>query len=332
MLYSILYNIFILSETIFEIDVENGVEVPRRLGYGGVMTFLGGYAGYAIAMFIVYYLLRSFGLYRMAKARGLKNPEMCFVPFYAYFMLSKLRSDCDALKKHTFYPIVAISALGAFILFSIVLDSFFAIRIIVQLVETERSAPGTAVLTEKMFAYNTNLANVFSNVMDIAKLVYMVFVALLYCDLFRTYSPLKTRTHLTLSVIFMVITGSSLLFGAFALSLSGRPAVNFDEILAKRKIYYGYGNPYARPPYSDGGNGSGRYGGEDRSDSSQDPFSDFTETNKNGRTDDPFGEFSGGNTHEKVNSDDPFADFGSDNGNSGNSSGGKSDDDTDSLF
>lgn len=343
MLYSILYDIFILSETIFAIDVENGVKVPRRIGFDGIMTFLGGYAGYAVAMFIAYYLLRSFGLYRMAKARGLENPKMCFVPFYAFIMLSRLRSDCNALKKHKFYPIVAISALGAFLLFSIVLDSFFSLRIISQLVETERIAPGTAVLTEEMFAYNTNLANVLSNLTDVSKIVYMVFVALLYCDLFRTYSPLRTRTHLTLSVIFTVLTGSSLLYGAFTLSLSGRSAVNFDEILAKRKIYYGYGNPgnpYARPPYSDGGNASGSFG-EDRSDPSQDPFSDFADTNKNSRSDDPFGEFSGGSTQGKTNSDDPFADFGSDNGYSGKNSDnsrdgkpydGKSDDDTDSLF
>lgn len=343
MLYSILYDIFILSETIFAIDVENGVKVPRRIGFDGIMTFLGGYAGYAVAMFIAYYLLRSFGLYRMAKARGLENPKMCFVPFYAFIMLSRLRSDCNALKKHKFYPIVAISALGAFLLFSVVLDSFFSLRIISQLVETERIAPGTAVLTEEMFAYNTNLANVLSNLTDVSKIVYMVFVALLYCDLFRTYSPLRTRTHLTLSVIFTVLTGSSLLYGAFTLSLSGRSAVNFDEILAKRKIYYGYGNPgnpYARPPYSDGGNASGSYG-EDRTDPSQDPFSDFADTNKNSRSDDPFGEFSGGSTQGKTNSDDPFADFGSDNGYSGKNSDnsrdgkpydGKSDDDTDSLF
>ncbi len=343
MLYSILYDIFILSETIFAIDVENGVKVPRRIGFDGIMTFLGGYAGYAVAMFIAYYLLRSFGLYRMAKARGLENPKMCFVPFYAFIMLSRLRSDCNALKKHKFYPIVAISALGAFLLFSVVLDSFFSLRIISQLVETERIAPGTAILTEEMFAYNTNLANVLSNLTDVSKIVYMVFVALLYCDLFRTYSPLRTRTHLTLSVIFTVLTGSSLLYGAFALSLSGRSAVNFDEILAKRRIYYGYGNPgnpYARPPYSDGGNASGSYG-EDRTDPSQDPFSDFADTNKNSRSDDPFGEFSGGSTQGKTNSDDPFADFGSDNGYSGKNSDnsrdgkpydGKSDDDTDSLF
>lgn len=343
MLYSILYDIFILSETIFAIDVENGVKVPRRIGFDGIMTFLGGYAGYAVAMFIAYYLLRSFGLYRMAKARGLDNPKMCFVPFYAFIMLSRLRSDCNALKKHKFYPIVAISALGAFLLFSVVLDSFFSLRIISQLVETERIAPGTAVLTEEMFAYNTNLANVLSNLTDVSKIVYMVFVALLYCDLFRTYSPLRTRTHLTLSVIFTVLTGSSLLYGAFTLSLSGRSAVNFDEILAKRKIYYGYGNPgnpYSRSPYSDGGNASGSFG-EDRTDPSQDPFSDFADTNKNSRSDDPFGEFSGGSTQGKTNSDDPFADFGSDNGYSGKNSDnsrdgkpydGKSDDDTDSLF
>lgn len=343
MLYSILYDIFILSETIFAIDVENGVKVPRRIGFDGIMTFLGGYAGYAVAMFIAYYLFRSFGLYRMAKARGLENPKMCFVPFYAFVMLSRLRSDCNALKKHKFYPIVAISALGAFLLFSVVLDSFFSLRIISQLVETERIAPGTAVLTEEMFAYNTNLANVLSNLTDVSKIVYMVFVALLYCDLFRTYSPLRTRTHLTLSVIFTVLTGSSLLYGAFTLSLSGRSAVNFDEILAKRKIYYGYGKSrqslfeialFRRR------NASGSFG-EDRTDPSQDPFSDFADTNKNSRSDDPFGEFSVGSTQGKTNSDDPFADFGADNGYSGKNSDnsrdgkpydGKSDDDTDSLF
>ncbi len=332
MLYSILYDIFLLSETIYKIDVENGAFSPRRLGFGGIMTFLGGYAGYMVAMYIGYYLLRSFGLYKMAKARGLKNPKMCFVPFYAYFMLSKLRSDCNALKKHGFYPIAAVSALGACVLFSVILDSFFSAGIIVQLVKTERAAAGTAVLTEEMFAYHESLADILSNLMSVSKLVYMVFAALLYCDLFRTYSPLKTRTHLTLSVIFMVITGSPLLFGAFALSLSGRPAVNFDEILAKRRIYYGYGNPYGSRPYSNVGNGSDSYGGDDSSDPSQDPFSDFGETNKNGRLDDPFGEFSGGNAREKTDSDDPFGNFGSDNGNSGNNDGGRSDDGSDSLF
>lgn len=317
MIYDFLYYVFILSEIFYE-----DPDIGMRISYSGIKSLLGAYLGCMLGVFAIYYLLRSFGLYKMAKKRGVNNPALCFVPFYALFMISKLRSDCNALKKHSFYPIVAVSAIGLYVLCSVVLDSVFSLRIFVMLAEAEKTNPSGAYLTAEMFSYYTALSDVLSQVMSIVKLVYIVFMAMLYCDLYRTYAPFKAKTHTTLSVLFAVITGSSLLYGAFTLALSGKTAINYDEILEKRRIYFGYGgNPYSGNDYRRNNNG-----GQNGVDGQSDPFSDFSD---NGNTDsgNPFGEFS--DNHGKDASDDPFSDFGSSNGGDKN---GSNSDDGDSLF
>ncbi len=293
-------------------------------------------------MFLMYYLFRSFGLYKMAKKRGIEKPARCFIPFYAIFMISELRSDCNAFKKHKFYPIVAVSAIGVTILTSAIVDICFSVNVIKQLIEFENVNPGNSYLTAGMFS-NSNLPSALMNIADLAKIVYVVFMAMIYCDLFRTYAPFKSTTHTVLSVIFVAFTGSMLLFGIFVFTLSGQTAVNFDEILEKRRVYYGYGNPYYGNRNGNGGynNTGGGYNGQH-----DNPFSDFSNGNNNGYSkssddgNDPFTEFR--NT-DNGSQNDPFADFSSgsgsvdNNGNngengSGNQSGNNGHDDSDSLF
>lgn len=336
MIYTFLQMIYALSEGIYKGMVESG-EQGYRISAGGVFTFLSFYLGYLSVMFLMYYLFRSFGLYKMAKRRGMEKPARCFIPFYAIFSISKLRSDCNAFRKHAFYPIVAVSAVGLMVLTSAIVDICFSINVIKQLIEFENKDPGNAYLTAEMFK-NSSLPMALMNIYDLARIVYIVFMAMIYCDLFRTYAPFKSRIHTVLSVIFTVFTGSMLLFGIFVFTLSGRTAINFDEILEKRRFYYGYGNPY----YGNRNNNSGNNG------QNSDPFADFSNRNGNnngygkpsGSADDPFTEF-----HDNTNSgsqNDPFADFSdgsnSDSGNKNNESGtsGQSDngghDDSDSLF
>ena len=227
------------------------------------------------------------------------------------------------------------------------LDICFSVNVIKQLIEFENANPGNSYLTAGMFS-NSNLPSALMNISDLAKIVYVVFMAMIYCDLFRTYAPFKSKTHTVLSVIFVVFTGSMLLFGIFVFTLSGQTAVNFDEILEKRRVYYGYGNPYYGNRNGNGGynnngynnNGSGYNGQNDN------PFSDFSNGNNNGYGkssddgNDPFTEFR--NT-DNGSQNDPFADFSSgsgsadNNGNngengSGNQSGNNGHDDSDSLF
>lgn len=346
MIYEFLQIIYAFSEGLYKGMVEAG-EQGYRISAGGVFTFLTGYLSYLLIMFLMYYLFRSFGLYNMAKKRGIEKPARCFIPFYAIFMISELRSDCNAFKKHKFYPIVAVSAIGVMILTSAIVDICFSVNVIKQLIEFENANPGNSYLTAGMFS-NSNLPSALMNISDLAKIVYIVFMAMIYCDLFRTYAPFKSKTHTVLSVIFVVFTGSMLLFGIFVFTLSGQTAVNFDEILEKRRVYYGYGNPYYGNRNGNGGynnngynnNGSGYNGQNDN------PFSDFSNGNNNGYGkssddgNDPFTEFR--NT-DNGSQNDPFADFSSgsgsvdNNGNngengSGNQSGNNGHDDSDSLF
>ncbi len=346
MIYEFLQIIYAFSEGLYKGMVEAG-EQGFRISAGGVFAFLTGYVSYLLIMFLMYYLFRSFGLYKMAKKRGIEKPARCFIPFYAIFMISELRSDCNAFKKHKFYPIVAFSAIGVMILTSAIVDICFSVNVIKQLIEFENANPGNSYLTASMFS-NSNLPSALMNIADLAKIVYIVFMAMIYCDLFRTYAPFKSTTHTVLSVIFVVFTGSMLLFGIFAFTLSGQTAVNFDEILEKRRVYYGYGNPYYGNRNGNGGynnngynnNGSGYSGQNDN------PFSDFSNGNNNGYSkssddgNDPFTEFR--NT-DNGSQNDPFADFSSGSGSvdnsrnngengSGNQSGNNGHDDSDSLF
>lgn len=341
MIYEFLQIIYAFSEGLYKGMVEAG-EQGFRISAGGVFAFLTGYVSYLLIMFLMYYLFRSFGLYKMAKKRGIEKPARCFIPIYAIFMISELRSDCNAFKKHKFYPIVAVSAIGVTILTSAIVDICFSVNVIKQLIEFENANPGNSYLTAGMFS-NSNLPSALMNIADLAKIVYIVFMAMIYCDLFRTYAPFKSTTHTALSVIFVVFTGSMLLFGIFVFTLSGQTAVNFDEILEKRRVYYGYGNPYYGNRNGNGGynNNGGGYNGQN-----DNPFSDFSNGNNNGYSkssddgNDPFTEFR--NT-DNGSQNDPFADFSSgsgsvdNNGNNdenslGNQSGNNGHDDSDSLF
>lgn len=334
MIYFFLQYVYTLSEELYKPE-----NLGVRIGYGGVMTLFVVYLSVLLALFAVYYLLKSFGLYKMAKKRGFEKPALCFVPFYSLFMLSKLRSDCNAFKKHKFYPTVAVISIGIYVLCSAVLDAGFSIGVFISLAQAEKAAPGAAYLTEEMFSQGKTLALILNNVMEIAKLVYIVFIALLYADLFRTYAPFNARTHMVLSIIFTVVTGSSFMYGAFTLALSGKTAVNFDEILEKRRVYYGYNTPYGRNRAA----GSGNSGTADSSGEESDPFSDFSsqtsQSSSSPKDVDPFGEFSdnsrGSRTGNDVNNNtvnnDPFGEFSSSD-NRKNNSGNNSDDDSDSLF
>lgn len=284
------------------------------LSSSGVFTYLWMILGVIFGVYVIYYLFRSFGLYKMAKNRGLKNPKLCFVPFYALFMANSLRSDCNALKNHKPYPIVAVSAIGLYILLSAITDLAFSIGIL-----SDIAAQGK--ITADMFSGSIKAADVISNIMRIAKIVYIVFIAMIFFDIFRTYSPFRANTHLVLSIIFHVVLGTPLLYGIFVFSLRNANAVNYDEVLEKRRIYYGYGGGYN----AYGNNNDGNFNNAKTDDKADDPFGDFSD--KNGTSGTSGSAF-----------DDPFADFGSDNNTDSNENGGKkddrggNDDDSDSLF
>ena len=282
------------------------------LSSSGVFTYLWMILGIIFGVYVIYYLFRSFGLYKMAKNRGLKNPKLCFVPFYALFMANSLRSDCNALKNHKPYPIVAVSAIGLYILLSAITDLAFSIGIL-----SDIAAQGK--ITADMFSGSIKTADVISNIMRIAKIVYIVFIAMIFFDIFRTYSPFRANTHLVLSIIFHIVLGTPLLYGIFVFSLRNANAVNYDEVLEKRRIYYGYGGGYNPYGNNNGGNDNAR-----TNDKAGDPFDDFSDK-------------SGTNGTGGSSSDDPFADFGSDSSASSYNNGkkddnGGNDDDSDSLF
>lgn len=283
------------------------------LSSSGVFTYLGTTIGVMLGVYVVYYLFRSFGLYKMAKNRGLQNPKLCFVPFYALFMASKLRSDCNAFKNHKPYPIIAVSAIGLYVLLSLVTDLVFSIRIMADIANQGK-------ITYEMFSGSVKAANVISKVMEVAKVVYIVLVAMIFYDVFRTYSPFRAKAHLVLSVIFNIILGTPLLYGLFVFSLGNANAVNYDEVLEKRRIYYGYGGGYNPYGNKNGGNDNARTDNK-----AEDPFDDFNDENGTGAA-------------SGSNSDDPFGDFGSDNNATSNDNGDKkddyggNDDDSDSLF
>ena len=323
MIYTILALIYDVFATVKEALCESWEKYGPESGLSGdpsdivfsssgVFTYLGIILGIVHGVYVIYYHFRSFGLYKMAKNRGLENPKLCFVPFYALFMASKLRSDCNAFKNHKPYPIIAVSAIGLYVLLSLVTDLVFSIRIMVDIASQGK-------ITAEMFGSSTNAADVLSNVMGVSKAVYMVLIGMIFFDIFGTYSPFRAKTHLVLSLIFNIVLGTPLLYGLFVFSLRNANAVNYDEILEKRRIYYGYGGGYNPYGNNNGGNDNAR-----TNDKADDPFDDFSDKN-------------GTNGTSGSSSDDPFADFGSDSSASTYNYGkkddnGGNDDDSDSLF
>lgn len=251
---------------------------------------------------IVFYLLRSFGVYKLAKNNGAKKAFMAFIPFVWVYPASQVVGNVRIFsKKINRFPIVMLWTFLTFGVLSTAISVLNYIPLIgycfqggnVLLSSSAEFFPlgtyyydfsGLLVCAPNLLMPYSEVfigaLNVISTVLGIAELVILVLEISLYLNIFKCFLP----RHYLIATIFSILG----LFGPFVFAVRKNEKFDYDEYI--RKIYANrynnpYGNPYNDPynnPYNNpyGGNANYQNGKQDS------PFDEF-----NDKGDSPFDEF-----------------------------------------
>ena len=296
-------------------------------GYGNQIsdTLIWSVLGAVVAVFLAMYVLRSFGVYKLAKTKQVKSPWLAFIPLAWTFTIGKVIDDTAVffgkrIKKFAtwFCVIFSVANLLSIAYFIIVYgpligyylqgygkgaeiwiaNSEAAIKAIQNkgLVEYGFQGMGVFTATNFVFPYGAGfkvpfyIIQILSSVMD---LVNVVFEITMFTAVFRKFWPRQIWS----ATIFSIFG----LFPIFVFVIRNKKEITPEEFI--RNTYGNpYGNPYANPynnPYSNTAN-------QNTGASKSEPFSEFG----GGANGDPFGEFS---SDKNQKDDEPFSEFGDDN-------------------
>ena len=287
------------------------------LGPGGYLLSLIIVSVLVLAFFAVYYTFRSIGLYKMAKKSGLVKPYLALIPFFGIYVCYRLSPNSKYIKKQTAICVLAIVFGALLLLVNCLIDGFYAIPAIIDLVKLNRTMADTGayhMVPGSIFSFNSTILTLLQNLLSIVNLVYTVFMVIVYSRLFMSYS-LKPAKMTIFSALVCYFAGTFLLAGIFVYALRNKPRIDYDSYIeAKRsweqKVRYGnpfgnnqyggnqYGGPYGNPFYGNQQGYGGFYGNQ------QNP----NENNFGGQSEiDPFEEFSSpSNNQGQEDQDDIF--------------------------
>lgn len=245
------------------------------------------------AFYITFYVLRSIGIYKLAKGQGVDKAFMVWIPCLWMF------TACRIIGKARIF---GYSAEKLAVLFTVIFTAAAVVPLVYNFftyfpyiayyfeggdISLVSKSGGLYIECGSNFVnhFDTNAVNVickilavFNYILRIAEIFITVTV---YIALFRKFWP----EHYILAAVLSFFG----LFPIFAFSIRNKNAVDFNEYIKRR--YYGSGyTPYGNRYYG-GGNGDERgtpyYGNP--SDDNNDPFGEFSN-----RPEEPFGEFSDG--------------------------------------
>ena len=291
-------------------------------GYGNQIsvTLIWSILGVVVAILLAMYLLRSFGVYKLAKTKQVKNPWLAFIPLAWSFTIGKVVDDTAVffgrrIKKFAtwFCVIFSVSNLLAIAYFVIVygpligyfLQGYGHSEMGIWIIQNEEIASeliqnnnlteygflGMGVFLPAgtfIFPYGPGfkipfyILQILSNIMD---LVNIVFEITMFTAVFRKFWPRQMWS----ATIFSIFG----LFPIFVFVIRNKQEVKPEDLFRNA-----YGNPYNNPYANTTNQNTGA--------SKSEPFSEFG----GGSNSDPFGEFS---SNKNQNDDEPFSEFGDDN-------------------
>lgn len=255
-----------------------------------------GIAVVPILVTLLFYVLRSFGLFTLAKRKGLKNVWLSWIPcgwiYIACMLVGETRVFGISFKKAALWLAIifavgeALSLVYNFIKWFPYVAYFFAGGEIT----IKNTGSGSFVIPGNDFN------NVFPSVesagfivmnaaSSVCELIVSVSTIFLFINIFRKYYP----QHYVLASVFSFLG----LFGPFVFSIRNRKETKYSDYIRARygNMYGPYSNPYNGNP-NDPRYGDPRYGQNYREERPPEtPFKDFAER---GDVDpgDPFSEFS----------------------------------------
>ncbi len=278
--------------------------------------------GIALAIYLALYVLRSIGLYVLAKKQGVRKAFLAWIPGVWMFIACKLvgnaRFFSQPMQNLALLMCIAFS-IAEFLTFAYSFLTYFplieyaVIRGETIYIGTSAQAGsslisymGTGFFVEKQIYPFGMSARTLYQILDIIYYVSSIFdlasifiTVSVYFALFRKFWP----QHYMLASLLSIFFG---LFPIFVFVIRNKQPIDYNQYLRAR--YGAYRNPYGNPygnPYSGGyGNPYGTQGGASAPKEPESPFEDF-EDKKNKKPRDPFEEFD----DKKAKNKDPFDEF-----------------------
>lgn len=269
----------------------NYAEFPQ----GGVIAIF----AITLAFILAFYILRSIGLYKIAKKENVKPAFLSFIPFAWTYVAGKIAGRVSffgkvinkfeiillviftvaevmmiAINFVAYFPLIGYYLQGGEIILSsysdLVPKSF------------ERFWTGTCYVQNIIYPYSNpdaeaTVVNVFSYVYRVLNIISIVLLVYAYIGIFKKYAPRR--------LILLSVLSAFGFFGPIVFAVRNREPVDYAAYV--RSIYNGYYNNYQ--------NNNGNNQGENHSSGSSDgdPFSEFSEKQSdNNKNEDPFSEFS----------------------------------------
>lgn len=255
-------------------------EVPNSVIFIALFVFIG--------IIAAFYVLRSLGLYKLAKNNGYAKAYIAWIPCVWTWLLFKLVGEQNifGISFGKFATLLCVICSAAMAL--PVISNFFNYFPLVGYYFESLGSGGQIIINMEqgyiatypslINYFDTPAINVIVNIIDILAYVLdfvsVVVQAFAFIYLFRTFWP----EHYILASILSVCG----LFAPFVFAVRNRkPIKNYVEYM--RKKYY-YNNPYGPNPYGRTGDYSAP--------KPQDPFEEFEDKDKtNSQNDEPFSEF-----------------------------------------
>ncbi len=271
----------------------------------------------SLAVALAFYMLRSFGLYVMAKRKGLDKPYLAFIPcvwmFTACKLIGNVRTFGSTFKKLALAFTIIFSVgqvlnfVYQFLLYFPVVGNFLVGKELYLVMVTDASLIDAYVSPEWTQVSNSLYINEFSNpylAMGISNravnviltiinyvtlftdLAIIVITISVYINLFRRYIP----NHYILFSILSVLG----IFAPLVFAVRKKAPVNYSDYLRSRyNMWYANGNPY---------------GGQVNNGAPQAPSTPFEEFAEKGEIDpgDPFDNFDNNNSKKNDDNDDFF--------------------------
>ena len=242
-----------------------------------------------LAIALLFYLLRSFGLYKLAARGGVKNAWFSFIPCLWMYTACKIIGKSKLFGKSFeslaiwFFLLFTFAAAIPLTYNGILIGPYIGYLLKGNTVTIVVGANSTTISPMAEYPrWILTLLDVFSIASYFMRIAEIFIAVTVYVNLFRKFWP----EHYILAAVLSFMG----LFGPFVFAIRNRKEVNFAEYIRRRFYSAGY-PPYG--PYGPYGGGQGT----PNAGATGEPFGDTSEKN-----DDPFGEFS-----DKP--DDPFGEF-----------------------
>ncbi len=303
--------------TTFGMDVSTGTFTTLSITNGHIWTGL----GVSLAITIALYVLRSIGLFFLAKRQNVKHAFLAWIPLVWFYILCKLIG-----KARLFNMVYEKAAVWLCLIFAVSEILTIAVNFIVyfplcqySLIEGGTIYIGTIEqIGEELLLYSSldemvgiyvskrifpfglaiNSVNKILEVLDIFSAIFgiaSVFVTIsAYFAFFRKYLP----QHFMLASLLSIFITPTLAIFIFA--CRNKEPIDYNEYIRSR--YQSYQNPYQNPynnPYNQGGNNAGYQAPKQP----ENPFSEFAEKGENDPGE-PFEEYDQNNKNS-----DPFDEF-----------------------